>query len=371
MVGHALNSTTSSPGRRSHQLTVRAFNRLSVGIIAGAACLVALTGCGGIPAHIAARRRREDSSQPSPAPAAGETSQLPAGALPEGAALAEQLSLSGTLSATASRGYAVQCGVYPGSGYAATVDLSLPGRVTTLSLLLPMYNGPGQYRVESAVGLATNVAAAKLSGFGSAEAGSVTVAGGGRAGTLDLTFDAGRGQGRPSGEFLKGSWRCAVAGVAYDASTTAAAVNTYQNLTVSGALTGHVSAAAVPATDLMPGAPNCGAFNSSSAGRFNLAMIVTLVGHHYVLDVLVKQYHGAGMYYPSFTPASLPIQTDWATAEVVRDAAPAEAGEIPSSTWAGVGGDFRLNSDLTTGLLAIRFMNRTGASFVITGSWSC
>lgn len=347
----------------------RHFNRLAVGMLTGAACLVALTGCGGVPAHLAARRRREDPSQPSPAPAAAETGQLPAGALPRGAALVQHLSLRGNLTTTATRGYAVQCGVYPGTGYTATVDLSLPGRVSTLSLRLPMYNGPGQYRIAGADGLATNVASAQLSGFGDADTGSVVIASGGRSGSLNLAFLATRN--RAFGEYLTGSWQCAVAGVTYDASTTTSAVNTYQSLTVSGALTGHVSGAAVPAPDLLPGVPNCGAFRPSSSSQFNLAMIVNLDGHQYILDVLVKQYQGAGMYYPSFTPASLPIQTDWATAEVVRDAAPAEAGAIPSSTWAGVGGDFRLNANLSTGLMAIRFMNRSGASFVVTGSWSC
>ena len=352
-------------------MTAHKLNGFSVAILTGAACLVALTGCGGVPAHLASRRRREDSSQPSPAPAEAATGELPAGALPRGAALAQQLSLRGTLTFMVTRGYAVQCGVYPGTGYAATVDLSLPGRVSTLSLRLPMYNGPGQYRVESAEGLATNVAAASLSGFGSAGAGSVVVASGGRSGTLKLSFETSRSQSRPPEEYLTGSWRCADAGIAYDGSTTNSSVNSYQSLTVSGALSGHVSGAAVPPTDLMPGAPNCGEFKSSSGPQFNLAMVVSLLGNQYILDVLVRQYQGAGMYYPSFTPSSLPIQTDWATAEVVRDAAAAEAGEIPSSTWAGVGGDFRLDSDLTNGLLAIRFMNRTGASFVITGSWSC
>jgi hypothetical protein len=142
-------------------------------------------------------------------------------------------------------------------------------------------------------------------------------------------------------------------------------------MTVSGAIQGFVGAAAVPAGDLAAPAPNCGAYGGSPPSKFNAAMVVALQGHHYVLDVQVQQFQGPGLYYPAFTAATLPIQSDWATAAVYRTAAPAQPGRIPSSNWAAVGGDFQIYSGLESGMIFIRFMNRTGASFIISGGWTC
>ncbi|MHB1500871.1 MAG: hypothetical protein ACYCYK_06855 [Candidatus Dormibacteria bacterium] len=296
---------------------------------------------------------------------------MAAAPLPRGARLAEALSLRGHLSAKAVSGYAVQCGVYPGQGYLATVQLSVPGKPVTLTIQIPMYNGPGQYLVELAAGSATNIAAARLGAYGSADAGSVTIAAGGRGGALTFSFGRSTGRSATSTEQVSGDWTCAPAGAGYGASRATGAINAYQDLTVSGALAGHVGPSDLPGQELAAGAPNCGVFRTASGGHFNLAMVVNLEAHHYILEVQLQQYQGAGQYYPSFTAQSLPRQDNWATAEVVRDAAPASPGEIPSSSWAAVGGDFRLNPGLTSGLMAIRFMNRTGASFVVTGSWSC
>ncbi len=333
--------------------------------------MVALTGCGGVPAHVGLRRRRTTASHQQAVTPSSAGDRVAAAALPSGARLSEGLSFRGRLSATSRLGYAVQCGVYPGSGYLATVDLSLPGKTDNLTIQLPMYNGPGAYRVASPSGLATTVAAVRLGAFGSASAGSVAVSPGGRGGTLQLYFGPANARTHGGQEVVSGQWTCAPPGVGYRPSGSTAASTSYQDLTVSGALAGHLGTAEVPGQDLLAGAPNCGVFRTSSGIHFNLAMVVVLEGHHYIMNVQLQQYQGAGQYYPAFTTASLPAGTNWATGEVVRDSASTTPGEIPSSIWAAVGGDFRLDPGLASGLMAIRFMNRTGASFVITGGWSC
>lgn len=350
---------------------LRHFRLLAVGLVSGAAITVALTGCGGVPAHLSLRRRRESApSRPEVGqPAAADPTAT--AALPPGARLPEGISLRGGVTAVSRLGYALACGVYPGFGYLATVDLSLPGRLETLTIQLPMYNGPGQYRVASSNGLATAVADVRIGAFGSAVAGSVSVSPGGRSGLVRLDFGPAGASRDGGSEVVSGAWTCAPPGAGYRPSEPPSATTFYQYLTVSGALAGHVGAAEVPAEDLLAGAPNCGVYRNSTGTHFNAAMVVVLAGHHYILDIRLQQYQGAGQYYPAFTTASLPGGTNWATGEVIRDGAAATPGQIPSAIWAAVGGDFRLDPGLDSGLMAVRFMNRTGGSFIVTGGWSC
>jgi hypothetical protein len=350
---------------------LRHFRPIATSLVSGAAIMVALTGCGGMPAHLALRRRREPSLSGHGTGQTSAADPVASAALPPGARLAQALSMRGEATAVSRLGYALECGVYPGYGYLATIDLSLPGRSAPFTIQLPMYNGPGRYRVASPNGLATAVAAVRMGGFGSAMAGWVAVSPGGRAGTVSLTFGPAGSSRHGGAEAVSGAWACAPPGAGYRPAQPTSATTFYQNLTVSGALDGHVGAAEVPSQALLAGAPNCGVYQSPAGSHFNMAMVVVLEGHHYIVDVQLQQYQGAGQYYPAFTTASLPIETLWATGEVVRDGSFATPGQIPSSIWAAVGGDFRLDPGIDSGLMAIRFMNRTGSSFVITGEWSC
>lgn len=350
----------------------RTFRALAAGAVAVAALLVALTGCGGVPAHLRPRRRRESAARHQQAGTATGATPLAAVALPAGTHLPEALRFKGELAASVTVGYAARCGVYPGYGYLAALELPLAGRVASLTIQLPMFNGPGLYRVGSPAGLATAVATTRLSTLGEAQAGSVVVSPGGRGGSLELYFGSARqgSRGNQYAEVVSGNWTCAPPGLNPTVSSSFV-TNAYQALTVSGAMSGHVGAADVPGSSLVDGAPNCGVYHTASGVHFNVAMVVGLAGHPFILDVQLQQYQGAGQYYPAFTTASLPMETNWATGEVVPDGSVGSSGAIRSSNWAAVGGDFRLDAGLDSGLMAIRFMDRTGASFVVTGAWSC
>ena len=344
-------------------MRLRHVRAVALGCLAAATCVAAMSGCGAVaPVHVNPRRRRT---------AATGLGQEPAAALPAGVALAQDLNFAGPVNAGVRSGYATQCGVYPGVGYGADLDVSLGSRLVTLAVQLPTYNGPGGYVVTSPNSSTTNVASATVSGFRPATKGTVTVAAGGRSGSLALDFpDPQAGHPTPL-EKVTGSWTCAHAGAGYASSPAPPSPNRSEAMTVSGALQGFVSTAAVPAGELAAPAPNCGPYAGSSPSKFNAAMVVTLDAHHYLLDVQVQQFRGPGLYYPSFTAASLPSQSAWATAAIYRTAAPLQPGRIPSSTWAAVGGDFQIYSGLSSGMIFIRFMNRTGASFIVSGSWNC
>ncbi len=321
-----------------------------------------MSGCAAVaPAHVTPRRRRTTAS----------AGQEPAAALPTGATLAQDLTFSGPQDASVSSGFATQCGVYPGIGYAATVDVAVAGRLATLAVQLPAFNGPGTYTVGTKNSTQDNLAQAHLSGFLGARSGQVVISSGGRGGTVHLDFPFSQPGHQSQLEKVSGSWTCAQPGAAYGSSNAPPAPNRAESMTVSGALQGFVNAAAVPAGELAAPAPNCGSYGGSPQSKFNAAMVVALDGHHYLLDVQVQQFQGAGLYYPSFTAASLPIQSDWATAALYRTAPPLQPGRIPSSTWAAVGGDFQIYSTLSSGMIFIRFMNRTGASFIVSGGWTC
>ncbi|HUY53732.1 MAG TPA: hypothetical protein VMV23_01065 [Candidatus Nanopelagicaceae bacterium] len=340
-------------------MRLRQLRAVAVGCLTAATCLAAMSGCGALaPGHLPPRRRR-----------APRVSQEPAAGLPSGVALAQDLKFSGPRQANVAFGYATQCGVYPGLGYNASVDIAVGSRTVTLDLQLPNYNGPGTYTV--AASSAINLAVATVSGFQTARSGWVVVDSGGRGGTLQMELpDPAAGHRSPL-EKVVGSWSCAQPGAGYGRSGALPTANQAESMTVSGALQGFVSSAAVPPGQLAAPAPNCGPYGGSPASKFNAAMVVVLDGHHYVLDVQVQQFRGPGLYYPAFTTATLPIQSNWATAAVYRTAAPDLPGRIPSSNWAAVGGDFQVYSSLDSGMAFIRFMNRTGSSFIVSGSWSC
>lgn len=309
--------------------------------------------------HLATRRRR-----------APGVSQEPAAALPNRVALAQDLKFSGPRQAKVAFGYATQCGVYPGLGYAASVNIAVGSQMVTLDLQLPSYNGPGTYTVATGSS-AINLAVANVTGFQAAPSGRVVVDSSGRGGTLQLELpDPAAGHPSPL-EKVVGSWSCAEPGAGYGRSGALATANQPESMTVSGALQGFVSSAAVPAGEPAAPAPNCGPYAGSPASKFNAAMVVAIDGHHYVLDVQAQQFQGPGLYYPTFTAATLPIQSNWATAAVYRTAAPAQPGRIPSSIWAAVGGDFQVYPGLDSGMIFIRFMNRTGDSFIVSGGWTC
>ncbi len=341
-------------------MRLRQLRAVAVGCLTAATCLAAMSGCGAVaPGHLPPRRRR-----------APRVSQEPAAGLPSGVALAQALKFSGPLPATVAFGYATQCGVYPGLGYNASVDMAVGSRMVTLDLQLPSYNGPGTYTV-SPGGTAINLAVATVTGFRTARSGRIVVDSGGRSGTLHLELPDPASRHPSPLETVAGSWRCAEPGNGYGSSSAPPTANHPESMTVSGAMQGFVSSAAVPAGQLAAPAPNCGPYGGSPASKFNAAMVVVLEGHHYVLDVQVQQFRGPGLYYPAFTTATLPIQSSWATAAVYRTAAPDPPGRIPSSNWAAVGGDFQVYSSLDSGMAFIRFMNRTGSSFIVSGGWSC
>jgi len=346
----------------------RRLHGVAVYLVSGALCLAALTGCGGTTSHLVARRRHANAVDHAVTPTTAPEFQ-PVAAPARGPSVPEALLWRGNSAGAIKEGYPLLCGVYPGVGYAASLHLPLPGRVATLSVQFPTYKGPGVYRIGTRD--STDLALASLTGMNPAKTGTVTVAAGGRGGTMNVEFGF-RGSGHSGHQdSLSGSWSCATPGAGAGASVAPPSSNANESLTVSGAFQGYVDRAAVPSGQLVAGTPNCSAYGSGAGSKFNLSMVVTWQGQPYILEVQLQQYQGAGMYYPSFTTQSLPIATNWATAEVIRYPQPAATGKIPSSIWAAVGGDFRLDPGLTQGRMAIRFMNRTGDSFIVTGSWSC
>ncbi len=344
----------------------RRLHGVAVCLISAALCLMALAGCGGAAVHLAARRRREDPHDHAVAPA---PEVQPVSAPTGGHSIPEALVWRSSKELTIEHGYPLRCGMYPGVGYAATLDLPLPGRTSTLNVQLPTYNGPGRYRIGGRNG--SEGSQLTLTGTPAAESGTVTVGAGGLSGTMDVKFGPIGGSHPARSDSLSGTWSCAVRGAGAGAAETPPSSNANESLTVSGALEGHVTRAAIPSFQLLGGAPNCSPYQVGGASRFNLAMEVSLQAQPYILDVQLQQYQGAGMYYPSFTALSLPIETSWATAELVPYGQQAALGRIPSPIWAGVGGDFHLDPGLSAGLMSIRFMNRSGNSFIVTGPWNC
>lgn len=306
------------------------------------------------------------TSPPAATPAEPTTPSSPAPArttgLPAGPTVIEDLRFDGAMGGVATSGYAARCGLYPGVGYAATLDLALSGRVETLDLQIVAYNGPGAYRVGASSTSTVAAVSARLSHFPAAAAGGVVVATGGRGGTLSLQFGSGR-----SPERISGSWSCAPASASFGAPPALPPLDLAQNLTVSGSLAGYIAGAATPPVALVAGAPHCGAYGGS---HFNLGLLVGLQGTPYLLDVTVEQYSGPGTYYPAFTASDLPSQAGWATA-VARPDSSLVAGRIPGASWVAVGGDFHIFSGLRSGTLFVRFMDRSGASFIVSGGWSC
>lgn len=336
-------------------------------LLGAAICFASVAGCGTPAAHLSARRRRRLAPSPPAATSAEPTApSSPARArtagLPAGPTVTEDLRFDGAIGGVATSGYAARCGLYPGVGYAATLDLALSGRVESLDLQIAAYSGPGSYRVGAASTSTLAAVSATLSHFPAAAAGGVVVATGGREGTLSLQFGSGR-----SPERVSGSWSCAPASASFGAPPTLPRLDLGQNLTVSGALAGHIAGAATPPVALVAGAPNCGAYGGS---HFNLGLLVGLQGTPYLLDVTVEQYSGPGPYYPALTASDLPSEAGWATA-VARPDSSFGAGRIPGASWVAVGGDFHIFSGLRSGTMFIRFMDRSGASFIISGGWSC
>lgn len=344
----------------------RRLHGVAVCLISSALCLVALAGCGGAAGHLAVRRRREDPHDHAVAPA---PEVQPVSAPTGGHSIPEALVWRGSRELSIDHGYPLRCGMYPGVGYAATLDLQLPGRTSTLNIQLPTYNGPGLYRIAGRNG--SEGAQLTLSGASAAESGTLAVEAGGLSGTMNVKFGPIRGSHPARVDSLIGTWSCAVRGGGEGAPGTPPSSNANEGLTVSGALEGHLTRAAIPSFQLLAGAPNCSVYQVEGASRFNLAMVVSLQAQPYILDVQLQQYQGAGMYYPSFTALSLPIETSWATAELVPYGQQPALDQIPSAIWAGVGGDFHLDPGLSAGLMSIRFMNRSGNSFIVTGTWNC
>lgn len=338
--------------------------RCALALLGAAICAASVVGCGAPAVHLGARRRRRaEASAPAPAEPASPSSPAPARttALPSGPTVSEDLRFAGPVSGVATAGFAIRCGLYAGAGYAATVDLALPGRVEMLELQIASYNGPGTYPV-GAARTSPAGAVATLSHFQLASSGQVAVASRARGGTLRLEFGAGR-----AAERISGSWSCAPANASFEAPAALPPLSVAENLTVSGAIAGRVPAAAAPTGRLVAGAPNCGAYGGS---HFNLGLLTDLQGSAYVLDVTVEQYSGPGPYYPAFTASDLPSQAGWATA-LARPDAGSLAGRIPGGSWVAVGGDFQIFQGLRSGMMFIRFMDRSGASFIVSGSWTC
>ncbi len=322
---------------------------LLVGSACGLVCLAGVAGCGSPAAHLAARRRRTAATP------------VPAGALPTGAALPQSLMLQGPIRGEVRSAYATSCGVYAGTGFSAVLDLSLPGRVETLRLSLPDYQGPGRYSVSG--GGPVQVASASLEGAYVARSGWVSVAPGGTGGDLSLAL---RAAGRT--ETLAGSWSCSTSAAGYSAAQPPSGPAHPEALISSGAIQAQIDQAVVPGTDLVAGAPNCGV---SGGGRFNLAMSLVLAGQPYLLQVEIPQYHGAGWYYPALLPADLPVNSPFAAADLTREGGPSQVGRIPGSAWGGVGGDFSILSGSDRGRMFIRFVDRAGDSLILSGAWSC
>ena len=324
-------------------------------LLAGSAslflCLAAVSGCGATVAHLASRRRRSAARAP-----------VPAGALPSGAALPQALLLKGRITGEVRSAYATGCGVYAGTGFAAVMDLALPGRVETLQIDLPDYQGPGTYRVGGGPGQVLT-AQATLANAYSARSGWVTVAAGGTGGRLFLEL---RNGARP--ESASGTWSCSTAAAGYAPYEPAPGPTYPEALIATGAVQAQLGRAVVPGPDLVAGAPNCGLFDGS---KFNLAMTLELGGQPYLLQVQVPQYLGRGWYYPALTASDLPIESAFATAELSREGSPSLPGRVPGDLWGGVGGDFSILSGPDRGRMFIRFLNRAGQSLILSGAWSC
>ncbi len=323
---------------------------VALGLLGACLCLAGVTGCAVAGAHLAARRRRSSGA----AVAEGRT----------GSALPQKLSLRGPVAADIRAAAASRCDVYPETGYTAELDLSLPGRVDTLALFLPTYQGPGRYPVTGGGG--AGAVRANLSGVGSAGSGWVEVAAGGRGGTLELALGHGR-----STERLSGAWNCATVGAAYGPPIQGTGTRHSEALIATGGLSANVTSALVPSHEVVVGAPNCGAYPFGGGSRFNLAMSIELQGSPYLLDVQAPDFQGPGFYYPALTAASLPANSPLATAQLSVDAPPARPGRIPDGTWAAVGGDLHVGSGLQSGRMFVRFLDRAGSSFILSGAWSC
>lgn len=322
---------------------------LLVGSACGFVCLAGVAGCGSPAVHLAARRRRAAAPP------------LPAGALPTGAALPQSLVLQGPIRGEVRSAYATSCGVYAGTGFSAVLDLSLPGRVETLRLALPNFGGPGRYLVSG--GGPVQVASANLEGTYVARSGWVSVTAGGTGGTLSLAL---RGAGQT--ETLSGTWSCSTSTAGYSPAQPPSGPAYSEALIATGAIQAQVGQAVVPGTDLVGGAPNCGVF---AGGKFNLAMSLVLAGQPYLLQVEIPQYQGAGWYYPALTPADLPINSPFATAELSRQGGPAQVGRLPGDLWGGVGGDLSIFAGADRGRMFIRFVDRAGDSLILSGAWTC
>ncbi len=241
--------------------------------------------------------------------------------------------LQGPIRGEVRSAYATSCGVYAGTGFSAVLDLSLPGRVETLRLALPDYQGPGRYSVSG--GGPVQVASASLEGALVARSGWVSVAPGGTGGTLGLAL---RAAGRT--ETLAGSWSCSTSAAGYSPAQPPLGPAHPEALISSGAIQAQVNQAVVPGTDLVPGAPNCGV---SGGGGFNLAMSLVLAGQPYLLQVEIPQYHGAGWYYSALLPADLPVDTPSRPPTSLAREVPLRSGGSPGRcgvVWAGTSASF-------------------------------